>query len=148
MHSRWHHCLSHRGHWLGRPSVHSLSKASSLGPGRHLCLPECLFCWEQWTASEGLHKWLCNSLPLPGSLRHLCANNGNFISRPMLELPAVGLNSNKGFAPASEVMVIFYPSSFVKTQSWPLLGTGGQSWGVRCAMGGNLNKNKREEERK
>lgn len=52
---------------------------------------------------------------------------GNFISRPMLELPAVGLNSNKGFAPASEVMVIFYPSSFMKTQSWLLLGTGGQS---------------------
>lgn len=51
----------------------------------------------------------------------------NFISRPTLEVPAVGPNSNKGFASASEVMVIFYPSFFIKTQPLPLLRTGRQS---------------------
>lgn len=46
MHSRWHHCLSHRGHWLGRQRPFTVLRPARQGPGSHRSRPECLFCWE------------------------------------------------------------------------------------------------------
>lgn len=60
----------------------------------------------------------------------------NPVSRPTLELPAAGPNSNKAFARAPEVMVIFYPSFFIKTQSLLLLSPGGVRWAGAGRRGG------------
>lgn len=55
------------------------------------------------------------------------------VARPTRALPAAGPNSNQAFARAPEVMVIFYPSFLIKTQSLLLLSAGG----VRWARGGH-----------
>lgn len=116
---------------------HPFMSQSLLWPGSPLPLPECLFLLGN---SGVLLKACINDWVIPCGCQEVWGTSEltivNCISRPMLEVPAVGPNSNKGFAHASEVMVIFYPSFFIKTQSLLPLKTGGWSWRLRWAGGG------------